>query len=453
MRFLTRILMSDKNASPSQAGEDQMNKQPNDAVQNESPKPPGLMPKHVQSWVIIGIAVLMLLIMWLTGGKKAPGATRTAAPVVQPPPTLEVNEAKILDLQNRIQELQKEQQAAIVAQQKHLLGALPPDSQPPAHLYAGDAPPPPPPPDPIQVERQRRNYTSLFASNVALSYRKGASGPAPASAADVRDGADVHNPAAVAPAPDLNQLAQLLQVPIPLPPQVSQQPTPSTQSPQSGANNTPPPQPSLTASSVKDAGKAREPNTHVVFEGTVLEAVLINRLDGEFSGPVKCLLTTDLYSHDRQHVLIPAGTKILGEAKRVEAFGQSRLAVIFHRLIMPNGFSVNLDQFKGLNQIGETGLRDKVNNHYARIFGASLAIGALGGVAQIGTGNAFTQSGTDRMREGVGQSLAQSSERILDKFLNILPTLTIREGHRVKVYLAGDLFLPEYQAVATSPNF
>lgn len=442
--------MSDKNPSPGHAGEDEMNKQPNDGVQNESPKPPGLMPKHVQSWVIIGIAVLMLLIMWLTGGKKAPGATRTAAPVVQPPPPLEVNEAKILDLQNRIQELQKEQQAAILAQQKHLLGALPPDSQPPAHLYAGEAPPPPPPPDPIQVERQRRNYTSLFASNVALSYRKGASGPALASATDVRDGADAQNPAAVAPAPDLNQLAQLLQVPIPLPPQPSQQPTPNTPS---AANNPPAPTPPPTPSTTKDAGKAREPNTHVLFEGTVLEAVLINRLDGEFSGPVKCLLTTDVYSHDRQHLLIPAGTKILGEAKRVEAFGQSRLAVFFHRLIMPNGFSVSLDQFKGLNQIGETGLRDKVNNHYGRIFGASLAIGALGGVAQIGTGNAFTQSSTDRMREGVGQSLAQSSERILDKFLNILPTLTIREGHRVKVYLAGDLFLPEYQEGASSPNF
>jgi type IV secretory pathway VirB10-like protein len=445
--------MSDKNASPRHAGEDDMNKQPNDAVQNESPKPPGLMPKHVQSWVIIGIAVLMLLIMWLTGGKKAPGATRTAAPVVQPPPPLEVNEAKILDLQNRIQELQKEQQAAILAQQKHLLGALPPDSQPPAHLYAGEAPPPPPPPDPIQVERQRRSYTSLFASNVALSYRKGASGAASASAADVRDGADSQNPTAVAPTPDLNQLAQLLQVPIPFLPQPSQQSTPSAQPPQSGANNTLSPPPSPTASSTKDAGKAREPNTHVLFEGTVLEAVLINRLDGEFSGPVKCLLTTDVYSHDLQHLLIPAGTKILGEAKRVEAFGQSRLAVFFHRLIMPNGFSVSLDQFKGLNQIGETGLRDKVNNHYGRIFGASLAIGALGGIAQIGTGNAFTQSSTDRMREGAGQSLAQSSERILDKFLNILPTLTIREGHRVKVYLAGDLFLPEYQPGATSPNF
>lgn len=441
--------MTDKNASPSHAREDEMNKQPNDAIHNESPKPPGLMPKHVQSWVIIGIAVLMLLIMWLTGGKKAPGATRTAAPVVQPPPPLEVNEAKILDLQNRIQELQKEQQAAILAQQKHLLGAVPPDSQSPAYLYGGDAPPPPPPPDPIQVERQRRNYTSLFASNVALSYRKGTSSTNSVPSTDGRDGADSQNPLPITPAPDLNQLAHLLQVPVPFPPQ-PQQPTPSTPS---ATANAPSPTPPPTSSSTKDAGKAREPNTHVLFEGSVLEAVLINRLDGEFSGPVNCLLTTDVYSHNRQHLLIPAGTKILGEAKRVEAFGQARLAVFFHRLIMPNGFSVSLDQFKGLNQIGETGLRDKVNNHYGRIFGASLAIGALGGIAQIGTGNAFTQSSTDRMREGFGQSLAQSSERILDRFLNILPTLTIREGHRVKVYLAGDLFLPEYQAGATSPKF
>jgi len=111
---------------------------------------------------------------------------------------------------------------------------------------------------------------------------------------------------------------------------------------------------------------------------------------------------------------------------------------------MPDGYAVSLDQFKGLNQTGDTGLRDQVNNHYARIFGASLAIGALGAVAEAGTGSVLTQSGTDRLREGFGTSAAQSSAQILDKFLNILPTITIREGHRVKVYLAGDLSLPAY---------
>jgi type IV secretion system protein TrbI len=56
----------------------------------------------------------------------------------------------------------------------------------------------------------------------------------------------------------------------------------------------------------------------------------------------------------------------------------------------------------------------------------------------------LTQSGTDRPREGFGQSLAQSSQQILDRFLNLLPTITIREGHRVKIYLSGDLALPDY---------
>ena len=104
----------------------------------------------------------------------------------------------------------------------------------------------------------------------------------------------------------------------------------------------------------------------------------MNRLDGSFGGPVLCLVSTDVYSHDREHVLIPAGTKVLGEAQKVNAFGQDRLAVFFHRLIMPVGYAESLDQFKGLDQQGATALHDKVNNHYAKIFGASLAVGHLG---------------------------------------------------------------------------
>ena len=82
------------------------------AIQDNAPKPPGLLPKNVQSWLLIGLAVLMVLIMWLTGGKKpaAPAQSLPSAPAVQAP--LEVNEAKIVDLQNRIQELQREQTVA-----------------------------------------------------------------------------------------------------------------------------------------------------------------------------------------------------------------------------------------------------------------------------------------------------------------------------------------------------
>jgi type IV secretion system protein TrbI len=175
--------------------------------------------------------------------------------------------------------------------------------------------------------------------------------------------------------------------------------------------------------------------------------VLVTRLNGDFSGPVICMLTNNIYSHDGLRLLIPAGTKVLGETKRVEGFGQTRLAVAFHRLIMPDGYAVDLDQFHGLNQIGETGLKDQVNHHYLQIFGASIAVGALGGLAQAGTNTSslgLPQTTTDAYRQGVATSFAQSSTHILDRFLNLLPTITIREGHRVKVYLTQDLLVPDY---------
>jgi type IV secretion system protein VirB10 len=181
-----------------------------------------------------------------------------------------------------------------------------------------------------------------------------------------------------------------------------------------------------------------------LFEGTVIETVLTNRLDGSFNGPVNCLVTTDVYSHDLQHILIPKGSRVLGEVKRNDSFGQHRLAVFFHRVIMPDGYSVSLDQFKGLSQIGETGLQDQVNHHYLSVFGVSLAIGALAGLSSIDTTSGLNATGGDLYRQGVTASLSQSSLRILDRYLNVLPTFTIREGHRIKVVLSDDLLLPAY---------
>ena len=127
----------------------------------------------------------------------------------------------------------------------------------------------------------------------------------------------------------------------------------------------------------------------------MFETVLTNRLNGSYFGPVNCMVTTDVYSLDMQHLLIPQGSRILGEAKRVDTFGQERLAVFFHRIIMPDGFSVSLDQFKGLNQIGETGLSDKVNHHYLQTFGVALAIGAVAGFSTANATYGFGASGTD----------------------------------------------------------
>jgi len=405
-------------------------------IQEKEPKPQGLLPKNVQSWFLIGLAFLMVAIMWLTGGKKPLTPAKAASLSTPAQAPLEVNETKIAEMQNRIQNLQREQLLAqtALAQQTRQLGIPPHDSTESQQPAVGGNGEQRQQEDPIQAERKRRAYVSLFASNVALSYRK-----SPANPQTSLSEAPAAVPAPLPSRPDTSQVAQLLKEmqfnsssPVP-----ARKDSAETSYDRKEEAKNPAAVPAASANAA--AGK-----TYVLFEGTILETVLINRLDGGFAGPVECLLSTDVYSSDRQHLLVPAGSKLLGETKKVDTFGQTRLAVVFHRVLMPDGYSVSLDQFKGLNQIGDTGLRDQVNNHYLRIFGVSLAIGALGAVAEGGAAGSLTASSVDLMRQGFAQSTAQSSAQILDKFLNVMPTVTIREGHRVKVYLAGDLALPDY---------
>jgi type IV secretion system protein TrbI len=430
---------------------EQINSPAAQPIQDKAPKPPGLMPKNVQAWVMLSLALLMVIIMWFTGGKKAQTAATSSTPGVQTPAPLEVNEGKIAELQSRIQDLQREQQIAL-NQQNKFFGALQSNTQTtaPAQVTNPTQPPPETPTDPIQDERKKRAYLSLFSSNVALSYRKEPAQPESAPSATEPIPGPFGLQGLPAPATDFNQqLSQILQgipgmQPTPPAPPVAANARPTGTTTAEDTEKRTTESPSKETSPNPSALNSADGKDYVIFEGTILETVLLNRLDGQFTGPVECLVTTDIYSHDRQHLLIPSGSKIIGEAKRVDTFGQTRLAVSFHRLIMPDGYSVNLDQFKGMNQIGDTGLRDQVNNHYFEIFGASLAVGAVGGIAEAGSDGLLTESGTQSVEQGVGESLGQTSQRILDKFLNILPTVTIREGHRVKIYLSGDLEVPDY---------
>ncbi len=188
---------------------------------------------------------------------------------------------------------------------------------------------------------------------------------------------------------------------------------------------------------------------YLIYEGTFLDTVLMNRLDGDSAGPVKVLVSNPLYSHDHQHVIIPEGTVVLGEARKIGGAGfgqQRRMAVVFHRLIMPDGYSVDLDQFHGLDQIGEEGVKDKVNNHYLQIFGTSIALGVIAGAAEITAGGGtITTSGSQAFTNGVAGGVSQQATTVLDRFIQIPPTITIREGHRVKVYFSQDLLLPAYE--------
>ena len=197
-------------------------------------------------------------------------------------------------------------------------------------------------------------------------------------------------------------------------------------------------QASLRAPGTAEPGRsvqpADPPGWERIHEGSFLEAVLVTQLTGDFPGPVLATVSVPFYSADRQRVLIPRGTRVVGMAQAVQDRDQSRLAVAFHRLLLPDGSWIDLE-FTGLNQAGEGALRDEVDRHYFSTFAAAGAVGVVSGLALAG-GSPFG------LRAGVGQGLGQSATSVLDRFLNRLPTLTIRAGHRLRIWFTSDVLVP-----------
>jgi type IV secretory pathway VirB10-like protein len=351
--------------------------------------PLGVLPRHLPLWVLVGLATVMVGIMWFSSARATskPGSTAAAVPA-----PVEANQQRIEEYEQRIQD----QATRLTAEETKLEKLTESPSRPSA---AGVNPQLGPRPtndgsDALRQERAEREYRSVFADNVAFS-REQATPSATRAAADL--------PSALPPT-----LATSAAVGQAMPNRTSTSDAP----------------PAQTSARVGD-------RTYRIPEGTFIESVLTNRLDGTYAGPVHCLVTTSVYSTDRQHLLIPAGTHALGEASAVNSVGQARLAVAFHRLLLANGRRIDLEGFRGLSQVGETGLRDQVDGHYAQLFGAAAAIGVIAGLSQARNSVVLNTSGSE-------------TSRVLDRFLNVLPTVTIREGHRITIYLAKDLEVPEY---------
>jgi len=389
------------------------------AVRDKRILPEGVVPKQAQGYVVAGLAVLILLAVMFSKNHPKP----TPKDVVSSPvaTSTDANLRKIQELEQDLSADQRQSQQQSAAQRAGTVTAanVATATNPAQPGVASPATPSPqpattePPRDPVAEAEKALVFKSRFASNL-VSADTGALRPSAESAGRPENMAD---PIAARPVDTPPQAPSAAQV--------------------------------AAANGQKRAPEVNVNSAHgqpfVLFEGTTIDTALVNRLDGEFAGPVKVMVTNPVYSQDRRHVLIPEGTFILGDAQKVSGFGQKRLAVAFHRLLMPDGYSVDLDQFRGLDQVGETGLKDKVNNHYLQIFGASIALGVISGASEATTNGGYSESGSDMYRQGMASSLAASGTNVLDKFINIPPSITIREGHRIKVYLTQDMLLPAYE--------
>jgi type IV secretory pathway VirB10-like protein len=369
--------------------------------------PEGVVPKQAQGYVVAGLAVVILMAVLFSRNhaRTAPQATPSSPTAASG----DVNRQKIQELEQDLSADQRQSQQQAQAQKENAAGPVAGNDSSAQTNGVAAATPAQPPRDPIADAEKALAFKARFASNLVNS-----PSAIPSAAGDTN---------ALPTAPPVTHAQSLPQ---------------QTSASQSAAAV------SKRAPEVNIDAAHGQP--YVLFEGTTIDTALVNRLDGEFAGPVKVMVTNPVYSRDRQHVLIPEGTFILGDVQKVSGFGQKRLAVAFHRMIMPDGYSVDLDQFHGLDQAGETGLKDKVNNHYFEIFGASIALGVIAGAAEATTyGNGYTLSGPSMYEQGVASSLSQSGADVLDRFINIPPTITIREGHRIKVYITQDMLLPAYE--------
>lgn len=384
------------------------------------PKPAGALPSQARTWLLLGVtAAIVIALLTFPGEPPEPSAVEPAAPVSVPAGVV-IGAGEVESAGQRIEE-EVARVSAYRFEEETDAPEPRPDGlpHPPTPLGAGRGRLDPAvagathavgPEEQIARQERLRHYESLRTPPLVQS-RRGQAGPPPVAEPRVQEehngttGAEDTPTIATAPSPILSPLAG----------------------------------PGETASA------SLEVPLYPLYEGEFLEAVLTNRLSGDFSGPVNAMVSADVYDRTRQRLLVPRGTRALGMAHQIEDRDQSRLVVVFHRLVLPDGSSVRLDRSPGLNQMGETGVKDIVNRRYASAIAAAGAVGALAGLTQATSPHDAYTSRFGSARLAAGSGLAGAAERMLDRFLNRMPKLTVREGHRLRIYLTEDLELPAYR--------
>ena len=404
-------------------------------------KPAGALPSNIVGKVGVGLITVLLLALVLSISltsdepENAPGEdpADTRQPIVDP--------GRARGLRSQIEQEQRQRQYEQDEQQRQAdqRAALQAAGIPAGSPDAGG----PPPVDPetgkeltpeehelrqaIRLEDLERQLRSLRTSPVAQSYRTIERAPEPeASGSGVRptaaptDAMDdgLPGPEAILPADPSGYTPTPGSLDVPLP----------------NAANLPDYEDPPRFAIPRDP-----PGWERIFEGSFVEAVLVTQLSGDFPSPVLATAAVPFYSADRQRVLIPRGSRFIGTAQPVRGQDQERLAVGFHRVILPDGTHVAL-QFQGLNQMGEGALKDQVDRHYFSTFLAAGAVGLMSGFAAIGS-NPYA-GGLAGYRSGVAQGTSESGLQVMRRFLNRLPTVTIRAGHRLRIWFTSDALFP-----------
>lgn len=183
--------------------------------------------------------------------------------------------------------------------------------------------------------------------------------------------------------------------------------------------------------------------------GSVIPAVLMTGVNSDLPGELIAQVSQDVFdSRSGDFLLVPAGAKLFGRYDSQVVYGQSRVLVVWDRLIHPDGRAIALKSMLGADTTGAAGFADDVHNHYGRIFGSALLMSIISAGVQLSQPTGRTFGGYDAQQQiaaSLGQQLGQVGMEVTRKNLQVQPTIVIRPGFRFNVIVNKDIVIPEHK--------
>ena len=227
----------------------------------------------------------------------------------------------------------------------------------------------------------------------------------------------------------------------------SEQPQTDQQHKLAFLNESPAPQLGLDRSSLSSTSVGGDGDGYLLQAGAVIPAALLTGINTDLPGDVVASVTAPVYdSPTGDHLLIPQGSRLYGSYDSQIAASQDRAMLVWHRLLLPDGRSVNLDRMRGTDAAGYAGLADRVDYHADKLASAALLSGVVAYAGNLAGGRQQTLALTPGQIVGnaVAQQASTVGSNIVQRQLNVQPTITIRPGWPVRVLVNRDIVLPRY---------
>jgi type IV secretory pathway VirB10-like protein len=189
-----------------------------------------------------------------------------------------------------------------------------------------------------------------------------------------------------------------------------------------------------------------------LYEGELLDAILVNRIVADTEpSPVICQVSKDVFDSDGRYVVFPANSRIVGSSQVVNYKGAHRLFISFHRIILPNGPAVEFPgsqkALRALDETGALGAVSNVNRHWLLQFGTAIFFGVLDGLAGAAQRHSEIFSATSIVIDRTSRNFERILDTIMSQYASIVPTITVHQGHKMKIYLADDVFISPYARI------